>query len=365
MSAQLFRVVVPVADLDSAARFYSGLFGVSGEHQPPAWYCFNLGGALLVCSTDRASPLRVPLFVATDDPLPQLQIRARQLGARQVDQQIRKLNSGEHGFTLIDPFGNALCLVDAGSLRWSNPIRESNDWGRAERPELVLPLEQDFLNAVKGGELNRVSELLAVDPELIDVVDRSGVSVLMVAAYKRQEKVASFLLPLRKSLNIWEAAAFGQVDRLRALLLQEPPLLRHPAPDGYLPLGLACFFGQIPAVDFLLQRGAPVNKASMNGVRAYPLNSALTQAPEEIALTVVQRLLKAGAIPNVSQALGHTPLHQAAGRGFAEVVELLLNAGASADERSDNGSTPADLARAAGHIAIARRLDRHVKKVMS
>lgn len=363
MTAQLFRVVVPVTDLDSAARFYGGLFGVTGERYSSGWYCFHLGGALLACSTERADPLTVPLFVATEDPLAQLQVRARQLGARYVNAEIHKLSSGEKGFELQDPFGNALCVIEAGSMRWTNGLRDNNAWGIAERTQLVLPLEQDFLNAVKGGELSRVSELLAVDPDLIDVVDHSGVSVLMVAAYKRQEKVASYLLPLRKSLNVWEAAAFGQVDRLREHLLKDPQLLRQSAADGFLPLGLACFFGQVAAVDFLLMRGAPVNKPSANTLRAYPLNSALTQQPEESALAIVQRLLKAGAIPNVSQALGHTPLHQAAGRGFKLVVEMLLAAGADAEARSENGATPADLAKAAGHVALARRLERRLQKV--
>lgn len=52
-----------------------------------------------------------------------------------------------------------------------------------------------------------------------------------------------------------------------------------------------------------------------------------------------------------------TPLMAAAAAGRTEVVELLLEAGADPSRRDPAGRTAADHARAAGHDALAERLD--------
>jgi ankyrin repeat protein len=62
---------------------------------------------------------------------------------------------------------------------------------------------------------------------------------------------------------------------------------------------------------------------------------------------------------NMFGAAGHTPLMRAAQRGDAIIVGLLLEYGADPTMAGDGGS-PADLARAAGHAALAARLDEAV-----
>jgi len=71
----------------------------------------------------------------------------------------------------------------------------------------------------------------------------------------------------------------------------------------------------------------------------------------------VRRLLDAGARVNARQSGGHTPLHEAALGGDAEVVRLLLAAGADPETGNHEGQTPADVARQAGHAAIAEAID--------
>jgi ankyrin repeat protein len=51
---------------------------------------------------------------------------------------------------------------------------------------------------------------------------------------------------------------------------------------------------------------------------------------------------------------GHTPLHSAAFNGNAEIVGLLLAAGADPAAPNDDGKTPLDLAREQGHEDVLR-----------
>jgi ankyrin repeat protein len=51
-----------------------------------------------------------------------------------------------------------------------------------------------------------------------------------------------------------------------------------------------------------------------------------------------------------------TPLHYAASWGREEMVKLLLDKGARREIRNTGGKTAADLARGAGHDAIAEML---------
>ncbi|MBI2382691.1 MAG: ankyrin repeat domain-containing protein [Gammaproteobacteria bacterium] len=330
----LYRVTIPVDDLDRAARFYRMLFGESGERVALGWHYFPVGPVTLACHDaqledhERARPAAHggPLYLAVDEPLVQVYARAEKAGARDLDRDIRTLPTGEHGFAFRDPFGNAFC--------------------------------RDFINAVKGGEYGRVKELLALDPDLLHGTDAAGVSALLLAAYKRHTRLAAFLLAMHEDLSVWEAAAFGQRDKLAAVLDAEAGLAGSYSVDGFTPLGLACFFGHPPCVELLLKRGADVRAPSRNAMRVQPLHSALSHAEETVALAIVDALLAAGADANAVQQGGYTPLHQAADRGSVALVQALLAAGADPRLRAENGRAPPDLARARGHAEVAQLLAR-------
>ena len=68
-----------------------------------------------------------------------------------------------------------------------------------------------------------------------------------------------------------------------------------------------------------------------------------------MSLELVRLLLEWKADPNVVQAGGWTPLHQAAAHGREEIAKLLLEHGASLTAKSEDGRTPLEMARAKGH----------------
>ena len=87
-------------------------------------------------------------------------------------------------------------------------------------------------------------------------------------------------------------------------------------------------------------------------MRVQPLHSAAAGRHIEVCRV----LIAAGADVNATQQHEFTPLHAAAQHGDDELVELFLSAGADPSARTDAGDTPADIADAAGHVDVARRL---------
>jgi ankyrin repeat protein len=59
---------------------------------------------------------------------------------------------------------------------------------------------------------------------------------------------------------------------------------------------------------------------------------------------------------NASDSHGDTPLHNAALRGYKEVVEVLVAHGADVNAKNSRGRTPLDEAARRGHKDIVRLL---------
>ena len=77
--------------------------------------------------------------------------------------------------------------------------------------------EEEFLDAVKKGELAKVTELLKRDRALAGAKTADGVSAVLLALYYRKKEVVPALLASGIELNVFEASATGQVERVKAL----------------------------------------------------------------------------------------------------------------------------------------------------
>jgi ankyrin repeat protein len=206
---------------------------------------------------------------------------------------------------------------------------------------------------IEAGDVTALRAVLADDPSAAEARRADGPSALLWACYQGASEALAALLEANPRLDVYEAAALGRTDALRAELDRDPGLAIAFAPDGFTALGLASFFGHRVAVEMLLARGARVSDASRNRMRVTPLHSALAGSDPAIA----ELLLAAGADVNAVQADGYTPLHEAAQNGERDMAERLVAAGANPGARLDDGSTPADSARRAGHRALANWLD--------
>jgi uncharacterized protein len=210
----------------------------------------------------------------------------------------------------------------------------------------------DMMAAVAAGDSEGVSALLAEDPSLVNSRGEDGVSAVLLARYRSDRATMDALLAADPDLDIFEGAALGRIDRVRAALDDDPLAVRAFSPDGFTALHLAAFFGKPEIARALLDAGAPVDTYTANSLANQPLHAAAAGRH----LEVCRLLLSAGADVNATQHGGYTPLHEAAQHGDIEMVELFLSAGADPTISVVEGGTPADMADSAGHPDVARRL---------
>ena len=211
---------------------------------------------------------------------------------------------------------------------------------------------QDMITAVTTDDATRVAALVAEDPALASTRDRDGVSVLMLSRYRFDRGTTDALLAADPELDVFEATALGYIDRLRERLDEDPGRAVAWSADGFTALHFAAFFGKAEAARTLIDAGAMVDAVSGNEMRVQPLHSAAAGRHHEVC----RLLIASGADVNATQQHDFTPLHAAAQHGDDELVELFLSAGADPSARTDAGDTAADIAEAAGHVDVARRL---------
>lgn len=210
----------------------------------------------------------------------------------------------------------------------------------------------DLFAAIHANNVEGVRLLLQAEPGLLTSASPTGLSPVLFAAYYHRPDVLRALLDLDAPLNIFEAAAAGQVKKLRDALNADPTQVKALSPDGFTSLGLAALFGHQDVAAELISRGADVNAVSRNPMQVQPLHSAV--AGNHTGL--VGLLLDAGADVNATQPGGLTPLMSAAQNGNAELLELLLAHGADPAAHTEDGRTAYSLAEEEDHQGVLARL---------
>jgi len=214
----------------------------------------------------------------------------------------------------------------------------------------------ELFTAIKGGDAKAVERLLDRDRGLVDARDENGLSPILAALYHGKSDIATAILRRGPKLTVFEAAAAGDLPRVRELVERDRAQANAVSPDGYSPVGLAAFFRRSDVAAYLLERGADPRPASRQGGFT-PLHSAVATDAAAADLELVRRLLDAGADPNARSASGGTPLHTAAFTGDRRVLDLLLARGGDASIRNEQGNTAADIANQRGHPEMARLLE--------
>jgi uncharacterized protein len=175
-----------------------------------------------------------------------------------------------------------------------------------------------LIDAVKAGDLATVREIILRDPGLASLLLANGESPVMAALYRGHHEVIAALIEAGAKIDIFAAAALGRNDDLRRALTQ-PSRVSAYAYDGWTPLHLAAFFGQLEAARLLLDSGADVQAVSRNTLTNTPLHAATAGKHVELALLLHAR----GGDPLAIDAGGYTPLQIASQHGLSAVVEAM------------------------------------------
>ncbi len=151
------------------------------------------------------------------------------------------------------------------------------------------------------------------------------------------------------SLIQW-CAYYGDVSAIKHLLSHGETL---ESLGANFDLNGACFHGHWRLCQFLIERGAEVNR-SLPNIGETPLHAALCKADRPAYDHVIKILLANGASPNCKtlssvetgcfmrdcRTKAETPLHRAAAFGSETAIQFLLDAGAIIDAKDMNGDSP-------------------------
>lgn len=242
-----------------------------------------------------------------------------------------------------------------------------------------------LLRAAGGGHAAVVDLLLSRGAEPQHAA-ASGATPLSAAVSMRQTEIVAALLSAGAQLEhrlpggvtvLMLAAALGLPDIVARLLTAGADV--HAGDDQQLaPLHCAALYGftardrsrLLALLDTLLLAGAEPDQASAGtvtplllllGARAEPG----TACDEQVVLAAVERLLDEEVSLDVRDPRGFGPLHLAALHGLPLLVQRLLRAGADPEMRDAINRTPRDIAIMRGFIDVAGEFEPAVPGVSS
>ena len=183
-----------------------------------------------------------------------------------------------------------------------------------------------FFSAIEDNDINKVAEILAAQPQLVQERNGQGWTPLMKASWRGHDEMVTLLLKCGARL---EDVCFG---------------------------GTALMFAvdqkRVSTSELLLQSGADPNHVRQ-GDGCTPLQWAV----QERSLPLASLLLEHGASVTLADpATGYNPLHRAATYGLSEIAALLLRHQADVRAKDNIGFTPLHTASQEGHVDIARQL---------
>lgn len=138
--------------------------------------------------------------------------------------------------------------------------------------------------------------------------------------------------------NIFDVCRSGNIKDIIAYYTKNPDCVNKTTKEGYSPLILACYYGNVEAVRFLLDKVDDINGVSDYGT---PLMAAVVKGNVDI----VAMLLDKQADVNIPDANGTTALHYAVMFKNYSIVKLLMEAHADTTLRDNRGKTPMDYAQ--------------------
>jgi ankyrin repeat protein len=209
-----------------------------------------------------------------------------------------------------------------------------------------------FFALAEADDADGLMGALKDGPETYKIRNEAGETIYEFSVFRGRTKCAE-ALKKRGGLSLHDAALAGDLGRLESLLNEGPWAIDMLSPDGWTALHLAAFVGNDAIIVRLLERGADARVMS----RAFEQNMAMHAAcaGRRIGKAAFAKLVAATGADTL-QKQGYTALMIAAGNGFTDAVDVLLEAGADVSLKTPEGKTAADFAKERGHAELEKRL---------
>lgn len=124
MNQKLYRIILPVNDINKAENFYSNILGQPGIRVSTGRHYFNLGGTVLACYDPIGDGDEYGegwkfhenqyIYIAVGD-LQKVFKKMRNSDCKYVG-EVEKMPWGETLFYAKDPFENPICFVDENTI---------------------------------------------------------------------------------------------------------------------------------------------------------------------------------------------------------------------------------------------------------
>ncbi|QEU61560.1 Nas6 [Kluyveromyces lactis] len=181
--------------------------------------------------------------------------------------------------------------------------------------------------ACMKGETEKVQQILSEFPGAVKVKDDDGRYPLHWAVSFQQDNIIDILLSYMKKIDL-------------DTILDE---------SGWSPVHIASSIGSVTILEKLLNHTVEPNLdlQANNGI------TALHLACSKKHLNVVQLLVDRGASVRIKDGLGQLPLHRAAASGSVGIVSILCDKNSPVNIKDKNGWSPLFHALAEGHGDVA------------
>lgn len=152
-----------------------------------------------------------------------------------------------------------------------------------------------------------------------------------------------------KAKSIFDVARNGTVAEVKQLMKQNPDIINQTNENGFSPLILACYKGNVEVAEFLIDHVKDLNYKSQEG-------TALAGLSVKYNKVLAEYLLKKNADPNIADGTGTTPLFWAVKFDNKELTELLLRYKADKSIKDKEGKTPFEYALQTNNTEIINLL---------